>query len=63
KELANSEAFSQCQAKKVFQQVCLRGPESKDDVAALANMVTTFKAEQYHLKSLFATAAVYCKGD
>ncbi|HEY6528296.1 MAG TPA: hypothetical protein VIZ65_06350 [Cellvibrionaceae bacterium] len=63
KELANSEAFSQCQAKKVFQQVCLRGPESKDDLAALGDMVSSFKAEQYHLKTLFATAAVYCKGD
>lgn len=62
-ELANSEAFSQCQAKKVFSHVCLRGPETQEDRRALDDMVSQFKAKNYTLKTLFATAAVYCKGD
>lgn len=63
RELGSSEAFSQCQAKKVFQQVCLRPPETATDLTALGDMVKSFKAENGHLKTLFASAAVYCRGD
>ncbi|MEY4588140.1 MAG: hypothetical protein RL497_216 [Pseudomonadota bacterium] len=62
RELANSEAFSQCQAKKVFKQVCLRPPESGKDFTALSDMVASFKAQNGQLKTLFAAAAVYCGG-
>lgn len=63
RELGSSEAFSQCQAKKVFQQVCLRPPETDKDLTALGDMVQSFKSEKGHLKTLFASAAVYCRGD
>lgn len=65
-ELANSEAFAQCQVKKVFQAVCLRAPvsdnESAPDRAAVESMIQNFKSSEYKLKQVFADSAVYCKG-
>jgi hypothetical protein len=63
RELAYSEAFSQCQAKRVFKQVCLRDPETSADQAQIGQMVSRFKADNYPLKTLFARAADYCKGE
>jgi len=59
-ELANSEAFAQCQVKKVFKQVCLRNP-GEADRAAFDNIVTNFKTG-YQLKQVYADSAVYCMG-
>ena len=61
KELANPKPSASVRQKKSSSR-CACGAW-RGRLTALAGMVTTFKAEQYHLKSLFATAAVYCKGD
>ncbi len=63
-ELANSDAFAQCQATKVFKAVCLQDPADKGDRDQITAMVQLFQAgNSYRLKDLFASAAVYCKGD
>ena len=62
-ELANTEAFAQCQVKKVFRSVCLREPESLTDVNTLASITSRFKADGYRLKQVFADTATYCMGE
>jgi hypothetical protein len=58
-ELANSEAFAQCQVEKVFKNVCLREPINSDDLTQLGVMTTAFKGS-YNLKNVFAATASYC---
>src|SRR5690606_239359 len=62
-ELAHSDAFAQCQVKKVFKNVCLRDPENASDRGRIASMVNSFQASGYNLKQVFAESAVYCMGD
>lgn len=62
-ELANSQAFSECQVEKVFKAVCLREPGDSADRAQVAGMVSSFKGNGYRLKRVFAEAAVYCMGE
>ncbi len=62
-ELAHSEAFAECQVKKVFKNVCLRNPVDTTDRNQIASMVTSFKASGYQLKQVFAESATYCMGD
>ncbi len=62
-ELANSQAFAGCQAKKVFKSVCLREPVDAADFAQVETMSASFKSDNYSLKRLFAESAVYCRGD
>ncbi len=61
-ELANSEAFASCQVKKVFKTVCLRDPIDTD-MTQFDSTVSSFKANNYNLKQVFAETADYCKGD
>ncbi len=61
-ELANSDAFAQCQVKKVFRNVCLRDPVDAADRAQIQSMVTGFKSD-YLLKQVFADSAAYCMGE
>ncbi len=61
-ELANSEAFAQCQVKKVFRAVCLRDA-AETDRSDFESMVTNFKQSGYSLKRVFADSAVKCMGD
>jgi len=61
-ELANSDAFAQCQVEKVFKNVCLREPDNADDHLQIQSMVTDFKGSQYQIKKAFSAAANYCKG-
>lgn len=61
-ELAYSDAFAQCQVKKVFRNVCLRSPGTSADRNQISSMVTSFK-QGYNMKQVFAEAAVYCMGD
>jgi hypothetical protein len=63
KELAGSQAFAQCQVKKVFQAVCLRDPGNAADRDEISAMTNAFENGGYKLKSSFADAAVYCMGD
>lgn len=62
-ELANSEAFAQCQVKKVFKAVCLRTPESQNDLNQIASTTTSFKQNSYQLKRVFAEVGNYCMGE
>ncbi|WP_153039096.1 hypothetical protein [Microbulbifer sp. Q7] len=63
RELANSEAFAQCQVTKVFEQVCLRSPEDGTDRNRIASMTDRFTGNGYKLKQVYADAAVYCAGE
>lgn len=62
-ELAHSEAFATCQVEKVFKTVCLRSPTDSADRSQLTAMVSSFEANNYRLKQVFAEAAAYCMGD
>lgn len=62
-ELAYSRAFAECQVNKVFRAVCLRQPEDATDRSAVADMTAQFAADNYRLKTVFAAAADYCKGE
>ncbi|MEO1202557.1 MAG: hypothetical protein AAFX10_07610 [Pseudomonadota bacterium] len=61
-ELANSDAFAQCQVEKVFRNVCLRDPVDAADRAQVATMVSSFQSN-YLMKPVFAQSAAYCMGD
>lgn len=61
-ELANSNAFAQCQVEKVFKTVCFRAPGNAADRAKVQEITNNFKVN-YHLKQVFAETAVYCMGD
>ena len=62
-ELANSDAFAQCQVEKVFKTVCLRPPANAADRGEVARITSQFKANGYRLKEVFAETAVYCMGE
>lgn len=62
-ELANSHAFAKCQVEKVFENVCLRKAQDSSDRDAINSMVATFKSNNYRIKDVFASSAVYCKGE
>lgn len=61
-ELANSDAFAQCQVEKVFRTVCLRAPTDRADRDKVGEIVGAFKGSGYSLKTAFAESAVYCAG-
>jgi len=63
RELAHSDAFAQCQVKKVFRNVCLRNPEHAGDHDQIDAMVSSLQTSGYNLKRTFAESAVYCMGD
>lgn len=62
-EFAHSKKFAQCQVKKVFENVCLRQPQDSSDRLQMDRMVNNFQADGYRIKSVFADAANYCKGE
>ena len=63
RELANSQAFAQCQVTKVFKQVCLRAPEDSADRSEVERITDRFTGNGYRLKQVYADAAVYCAGE
>jgi hypothetical protein len=62
-ELANTQAFAQCQVEKVFQNVCLRAPADAADRAQVSAMTADFQSGGYKLRKVFAESAVYCMGN
>ena len=58
-EIANSNAFAQCQVEKAFKAVCFRAPSDTPDRSAVASAVTNFK-QGYNLRQVFAETAAYC---
>ena len=61
-ELANTQAFAQCQVEKVFKNVCLRAPADQADRDAIDTIVGEFQSD-YNLRNVFARSAVYCMGN
>jgi hypothetical protein len=61
-ELANSDAFAQCQVEKVFRRVCFRSPSDSADRSEVSRIVGVFQSSQYNLKRVFQEAGVYCMG-
>jgi hypothetical protein len=61
-ELANSEAFAQCQVEKVFRTVCFRTPRGSDESEFRA-IWQDFRDNGGNLKRVFAKTAAHCKGD
>lgn len=63
-ELANTQAFSQCQVDKVFKAVCLRDPNdyAADRAERDSNMIPDFISSGYDMKQVFGDAAAWCKG-
>ncbi len=57
KMLSETKAFSRCQAKRVFTQVCLRPPTAEDD-GSLATLADGFEADGYRMRRLFEKTAV-----
>ena len=64
-ELANTQAFAQCQVDKVFKTVCLRDPNdyASDRAERDNNMIPDFKSSGYDLKQVFSDTAAWCKGN
>jgi hypothetical protein len=62
-ELANSQAFAQCQVKKVFNAVCLRDAESAADLSQINTTTASFQQNNYQLKRVFAEVGAYCMGE
>lgn len=63
RELAHSEAFAECQVRKVFKNVCLRSPVDSSDRSKIVSMVSSFQGSGYNLKRVFAESAQYCMGE
>jgi hypothetical protein len=61
-ELANTEAFSYCQVKKVFRSICLRDPAAPEDTNAVEGFVGGFNTS-HDIKQVFAEVAGYCSAD
>ncbi|KPJ93162.1 MAG: hypothetical protein AMJ55_08650 [Gammaproteobacteria bacterium SG8_15] len=64
-ELANTEAFAQCQVEKVYKQVCLQEPISNHnaDIATLTSRFMDTGDMNYRMKNLFAEVAALCMGN
>ncbi len=58
RELADTEAFAQCQVSKAFRTVCARDP-APDDGAVVASLVSGFHSD-HNMKRVFAGAAAHC---
>jgi len=61
-EVANSRAFSLCQVKKVFKNVCFHPPGNPTERAEVDRIADLFEADNYNLKRVFAEVAAYCMG-
>lgn len=61
-ELANSDAFAQCQVEKVFRAVCFRAPSNSADRNRITQITSIFRQNNYSLRRVFAETAVYCMG-
>ena len=63
-ELANTQAFAQCQVDKVFKAVCLRNPNdyAADRTERDSNMIPDFISSGYDMKQVFGDVAAWCKG-
>lgn len=63
RELAGSQAFAQCQVRKVFNAVCLRDPVDAADRHEISQIANSFRSAGFNLRQVFADTAVYCLVD
>ncbi len=63
RELAGSQAFAQCQVRKVFNTVCLRDPVDDADRQQVSQITNSFRSAGFNLRQVFADTAVYCLAD
>ena len=59
-ELAHSEQFAYCQAKKTYELVCLKNHGANSRDSAIKNVMDTFKNSGYNMRHAFAEAALQC---
>ena len=59
--IAQTDAFNQCMATKVYRNVCFQSTAGKDRVR-INDLAKTF-AQDHNMKTLFVNAAVKCKSD
>jgi hypothetical protein len=57
--LANSQQFSRCFAKRVFDQICKHDLSDAEKDALYASLGMDFEANAYNLKKLFQAVAVH----
>ncbi len=62
-EIASSRAFSSCQVKKAFKEVCFRNPANPAERAEVERIADVFEASGYKMKTVFAEVANFCKGE
>jgi len=62
-EIASSRAFSTCQVKKAFKEICFRPPANAQERDEVNRIADVFEASGYKMKTVFAEVANYCKGE
>lgn len=62
-EVASSEAFSLCQVKKAFKEICFRTPANPEERNEVTRIASVFEANNYSMKRVFAEVASYCMGE
>jgi len=61
-EIASSRAFSTCQVKKAFAEICFREPANPTERTEVNRIADVFEENNYSMKRVFAEVANYCKG-
>lgn len=62
--LSSSQAFSQCMAKRVYQLVCLRTPETQVEKDQINTLAMNFEKDgRYSMKDLVAKTSILCLGE
>jgi len=62
-EIASSHAFSTCQVKKAFKEICFREPANPDERNEVDRIANIFETNNYSMKRVFAEVASYCMGE
>lgn len=62
-ELSSSRAFSTCQVKKAFKQVCFREPANPAERTEVDRISDVFEASGYSMKQVLAEVASFCMGN
>jgi hypothetical protein len=56
--LANSRGFSRCMAKRVFTEICKKGPSPIEETSVIRTLADQFESSGYHMKGLFEIVAL-----
>lgn len=61
--LASTRAFSTCQVKKAFKQICFREPANPAERTEVDRIADAFETNGYQMKQVFAEVASFCMGN